>query len=89
MGWAGRERTDEDEQCAFYLRNLLQGREPNPLAVRSLVMAGLESQKFGDPNQPHFYAEDRDLALDINGADFAIRIAEEDGLLVARPEHIN
>ena len=86
MGWAGRERTDEDEQCAFYLRNLLQGRTPDSEAVRSLVLAGLESQKFGDPNQPHFHKEDRDLALEVNSADFAIRIAEEDGLLIARPE---
>lgn len=85
MGWAGRERTDEDEQCAFYLRNLLQGREPDTDAVRALVMAGLESQKFGDLDQPHFHVEDRDLALEINGADFAIRISKEDGLLVARP----
>lgn len=86
MGWAGHERTDEDEQCALYLRNLLEGRKPDCEAVRALILAGKESQKFGDPAQPHFYAEDRDLALQINRADFAIRIAEEDGLLVARPE---
>lgn len=89
MGWAGHERTDEDEQCALYLRNLLEGRAPEPAAVRALILAGKESQKFGDPAQPHFYAEDRDLALDINRVEFAIRINEEDGLLVARPEYIS
>lgn len=86
MGWAGRERTDEDEQCAFYLRNLLEGRKPDPKAVCSLILSGKESQKFGDPTQPHFYPEDRDLALEIDRVDFAIRIGFEDGLLVARPE---
>jgi len=88
MGWAGYERTDEDEQCALYLRNLLEGRKPDIAAVRSLILSGKESQKFGDPLTPHFYAEDRDLALQVNRADFAIRIGEEDGLLVARPEWI-
>lgn len=89
MGWAGHERTDEDEQCALYLRNLLEGRKPDEGAVRSLILAGKESQKFGDPNQPHFHAEDRDLALEMNRANFAIRIEEEEGLLVARPEYIS
>ena len=88
MGWAARERTDEDEQCALYLRNLLLGRKPDVDAVRALVLAGQESQKFGDPAQPHFYAEDRDLALAINSAPFAVRIAREDGLLVARIERV-
>ena len=36
MGDRGRFRSDEDEQCALYLRNLLQGRQPDPEAVRSL-----------------------------------------------------
>lgn len=89
MGWAGKDRTDEDEQCAFFLRNLLGGRKPDEQAVRSLILAGKESLKFGDPSQPHFHAEDRDLALDINRADFAIRIQKEDGLLVARPEFLD
>ncbi len=89
MGWAGYERTDEDEQCALYLRNLLEGRKPDENSVRSLILAGKESQKFGDSTQPHFHAEDRDLALEVNRVDFAIRIGEEDGLLVARPEYVS
>ena len=28
MGWEARVHADEDEQCALYLRNLLQGRTP-------------------------------------------------------------
>ena len=88
MGWAGRERTDEDEQCALYIRNLLEGRQPDREAVRSLVLAGKESQKFGHPAQPHFHAMDREIALQIDGVPFAIKIAREDGLWVARPEHV-
>ena len=86
MGWEGRERTDEDEQCALYMRNLLEGRQPEREAVRRLVLAGKESQKFDDPAQPHFHPKDREIALRIGSAPFAIRMAREDGLLVARPE---
>ena len=84
MGWAGKERTDEDEQCALYLRNLIEGRTTNPDFVRGMVMAGKESQKFGNPDTPHFHPRDRDIALRIDSAPFAIEIVEEDGLSVAR-----
>jgi 2-phosphosulfolactate phosphatase len=85
MGWAGEVRTDEDELCALYLRNLLDGRTANPEHLRGLVMAGKESQKFGNPETPHFHSQDRDIALRIDAAPFAIEIENEDGLLTARP----
>ena len=84
MGAAGRRRTDEDEQCALYLRNLLEGRQPDPQAVRSLVLSGGESGKFDDPEQPWNHPEDRDWALRIDACDFAIAVEREAGLLVAR-----
>jgi 2-phosphosulfolactate phosphatase len=88
MGSGARVRSDEDEQCALYMRNLLQGRRPDKDAVRSLVLAGGESQKFGDPAHPHFHAMDREIALQIDSIPFAIRIDREDGLLVARQEPV-
>ena len=84
MGWNARVRTDEDELCALYLRNLLQGRRPDPEAVRQLVLASGEAAKFGDPKQPHFPREDLEIALDVNKYNFAIRVVKEDGFLVAR-----
>ena len=85
MGWAAQMRTDEDEQCALYMRNLLEGRAPDPEAVKSLVLAGGESAKFDDLAQPHFHPQDRALALEVDAADFAVEVKREDGLLVARP----
>ena len=84
MGANAAVRTDEDEQCALYLRNLLQGRRPDPQAVRTLVRAGREVAKFHDPNQPHFHPQDCEIALEIDRYGFAIRIGQEGGHLVAR-----
>ena len=88
MGAEGVERADEDEQCARYIRNLLQGREPDRESVRSLILSGAESQKYGDPERPHFDPRDREVALQIDTVPFAIRVSREDGLLVARPEYV-
>ena len=88
MGSEGKTRTDEDEQCALYLRNLLQGRKPDHDAVRSLILVGEESQKYGDPARPHFHAKDKELALQIDTIPFAIKVSREDGLMVARPEAV-
>ncbi len=84
MGWNARVRTDEDELCAMYLRNLIEGREPNANALHTLARAGGEVAKFYDPAQRHFHREDCEIALDINRYDFAIRISRQDDLLVAR-----
>ena len=89
MGDRGAHRSDEDEQCALYLRNLLEGRQPDPAAVRSLVMDGGQTQKFFDAGQPQFHPEDVELALQVNRFPFAMKITREDGLLVARKQQIN
>ena len=86
MGSEGINRADEDEQCALYLRNLLQGRVPDIEAVKSLIMAGEESQKYHDPETPQWPTEDREMALNIDSHDFALRISMEDGFFVSQPE---
>lgn len=84
MGHNARVRTDEDELCALYLRNLLQGREPDIGALQTLLRAGGEVGKFYDPAQPHFHREDCEWALKVDQFDFAIAVTKEDGMLVAR-----
>jgi len=88
MGLEGIKRADEDEQCALYLRNLLQGRIPEREAVRSLIRVGEESQKYDDPETPQWPSEDREMALNIDSHNFALRISKEDGFFVSRPELI-
>ena len=88
MGDQGRVRSDEDEQCGIYLRNIMEGRSPDFAAVRSLIMTGGATQKFFDPAQPQFLSEDVALALETDRYSFAMRIGREDGLLVARKEFV-
>jgi 2-phosphosulfolactate phosphatase len=84
MGDQGRVRSDEDEHCGIYLRNLLEGRRPDFDAVKSLIMSGGATQKFFDSEQPQFHPEDVTLALEADRYPFAMSISREDGLLVAR-----
>ena len=86
MGWEGRTHTAEDELCARYIRVLLKGRSPDPEAVAKRVRAGEHSQKFDDPDQPHYHPEEREMALAVNFIALAIRVEREDGLLLAHPE---
>ena len=88
MGDQGRVRSDEDEQCGIYLRNIFEDRRPNIEAVRSLIMTGGATQKFFDPEQPQYHPQDVDLALELDRYHFAMRITREDGLLVARRENV-
>lgn len=88
MGDQGRVRSDEDEHCGIYLRNLLEGRRPDFDAVKSLIMSGGATQKFFDSEQPQFHPEDVTLALEADRYPFAMSITREDGLLVARKHQL-
>ena len=77
-------RTDEDELCAYYLHNRLEGRQPDKEAVKSLVRTGNSFawylQEYNDG-----YPTDGEIGLQIDACDFAIRVQREDGILVSRP----
>jgi 2-phosphosulfolactate phosphatase len=74
MGNNGVQRADEDELCALHLRNLLEGRRGNPEAVRQVILAGGEAERFLDPMRPHLHSDDLGIALDIGRYDFAVRV---------------
>ncbi len=83
MGLGGALRTDEDELCALYLRNLLRRRSPDPAAVVALVGASEEAAKYGDPQLPHFHAGDLEWALKIDTFSFAVPVTRDGSLLIA------
>jgi len=86
MGNDGVTRADEDELCALHLRNLLEGRTGNAAATRQLILAGPRISDFQDPAKAHLHGEDLEIALDVDRYDFAVRISQEEGRLVARAE---
>ena len=87
MGNDGVTRADEDELCAIYLRNLLECRADNASAIRELILAGPRIADFHDPYKAHLHPEDLEIALDIDRYDFAVRVSQDEGRLVARAEH--
>lgn len=87
MGSEGLVRTDEDELCALYLRNRLEGRPGNAAAVREVILAGGDVLRFHDPSRPDLNQRDVEIALDVDRYDFAIKVTMEDGLPVARREN--
>jgi 2-phosphosulfolactate phosphatase len=86
MGDNGIKRTDEDELCAIHLRNRLEGRPGDADAIRRLIRAGGEVERFDDPVRPYLHPEDVDIALDVDRYDFAIRVVFEEGRPIARIE---
>ena len=88
MGDQGMYRSDEDEHCGIYLRNLLEDRKPDFDAVKTLILKGGATQKFFDPQQPQYHPEDVSLALEADRYSFAMKISREDGLLVARKHNL-
>ena len=88
MGDQGVARSDEDEHCGIYLRNLLEERTPDFEAVKTLILKGGATQKFFDPDQPQYHPEDVTLALEADRYQFAMKISREDGLLVARRHNL-
>ncbi len=84
MGANGRQRSDEDELCALYLRSLLLGSRPDPAAVRRLIADSAAAARFRSPQPPHAYPADVEIALDIDRYDFAVRVTYEEGLPVGR-----
>ena len=88
MGDQGVVRSDEDEHCGIYLRNIMEEREPDFNAVKSLILKGGATQKFFDPQQPQYHPEDVTLALEAARYPFAMKISREDGLIIAR-KHVS
>jgi len=86
MGDNGVVRTTEDELCALHLRNLLEDRPGDPDAIRRVILAGREAERFRDPARPHLPAADPDIALDFDRYDFAVRVRLENDRPVARME---
>ena len=67
---------------------MLLGLKPDSEPIRKLILDSKEAQKFSDPDQPHFYPEDLEIALKIDSYNFAIRVEKnKQGLMEAFDEY--
>lgn len=82
MGDHDRDRADEDEVCALYLRSRLAGRHPDRDALRTLV--GTMALRA---DTVHLSPADVDCCLRVDSVPFAVRIEARDGLHVATAEY--
>jgi len=79
-GHGGTKTSEEDEACARYIAARLMGR---PVDVAAIVASLWEHE---DPRWPEWFPRrDAELACQVDRFDFALPVAREDGLLVARP----
>ncbi|WP_027367144.1 2-phosphosulfolactate phosphatase [Desulfocurvibacter africanus] len=85
MGTAGRERSGEDDLCAMYMKNELQG-VPNRFEVIKGYLATIESaRKFFDSKADYAPERDFELCTALDRFDFALTARrDEDGLLTLR-----
>jgi 2-phosphosulfolactate phosphatase len=80
MGDGGTRPNEEDPVCVDYLAALLGGE---PFDVRAAIAA---LPQWGNERWPDWFPRrDAELACEIDRFDFALPVARENGLLVARP----
>jgi len=79
-GHGGTETSEEDEACAHYIAARLTGA---PVDVDGIIASLWQHE---DPSWPDWFPRrDAELACQVDRFDFALPVAREDGLLVARP----
>lgn len=84
MGLKLVEKAPEDEWCARYIAHLLdEGPYDHPRAMREILFDPT-TQKFLDPSQPAFPAEDPVLCLQRDVHGFVLKASAQDGRVVVR-----
>ena len=78
---SGKERTEEDELCALYMRSRFMGLNPDKEAIKQLLRT--MSQRVDGKSMS---TEDFECCLRVGEIPFAIRVQQESGMLVARAE---
>ena len=77
MGWEGEHKAIEDELCAEYLEDRLQGRNPDfPDMVRR-IRENQSGAKFFDKTQTTFREGDFYAAMSLNKFPFALKVIRE------------
>ena len=84
MGWDLKERAPEDEGCARYIAHLLGAGDYDHNKALSEILSNETAQRFLRADHPHFPAEDPILCLQRDVHDFALRVEQENQLVLVK-----
>jgi 2-phosphosulfolactate phosphatase len=82
MGVALKEIAPEDEWCGRYIAHLLGVNDYNHNEALKEILYNQTTQKFFDPEKPHFPPEDPIMCLQLDSHDFGLRATRDDGKVV-------
>ena len=82
MGWALKHIAPEDEWCGVYIAHLLGVSEYDHNEALEEILYNQTTQKFFDPEKPHFPPEDPIMCLQLDIHDFVLRATRDDGNVV-------
>ena len=82
MGWALKHIAPEDEWCGVYIAHLLGVSEYDHNEALEEILYNQTTQKFFDPEKPHFPPEDPIMCLQLDIHDFVLRASRDDGNVV-------
>lgn len=74
MGEEAERPAIEDELCAEYIESLLVGRRLRFEEMKERILGSFSASKFFDPKQPQYHPEDIEMALQLDGFGFAMRV---------------
>jgi len=85
MGEAGVRRTNEDTQCAEFLKSSLNSYKTNFDEIEEEIRAGASAKKFFDPTIDWAPERDFELCMSLNRFDFILKVFDyEKGLVCLR-----
>jgi len=82
MGWALKHIAPEDEWCGVYIAYLLGVKDYDHNEALEEILYNQTTQKFFDPEKPHFPPEDPIMCLQLDVHDFALRATRDNGAVV-------
>ena len=82
MGWALKHIAPEDEWCGVYIAHLLGVNNYDHNEALEEILYNQNTQRFFDPEKPHFPPEDPIMCLQLNIHDFVLRASRDDGAVV-------
>jgi 2-phosphosulfolactate phosphatase len=90
MGWALKYVAPEDEWCARYISHLLGVNDYDHNTALAEILSNKTTQKFFDPEKPHFPPEDPIMCLQLNVHNFVLRAGrDDDGVVVNKIDFAN